>query len=133
MSDGQSSISPIGSGILENGLKSSRTLPIKHEKPMQTLTDTLCSSTPAFNSASTPVWDGPERRQGMSTLELGSIMLSHAIQYLVSEQFAGRRPSVQANREAIAILSRTRLGLGLMERREPARSKIYAQLRAFLR
>ncbi len=83
----------------------------------------------SFASTKPPVWDGIERRQGVSSLERGSTMLSHAVQYLVSEQLAGRRPAVKANREAIMILSRARLELDVRERREPARSNIAAKLR----
>ncbi len=97
---------------------------------MQTSVDTLHLPPQApFIPTKSPVWDGPERRQGISTLEQGAIMLSHAVQYLVFEQFAGRKPALQANREAIMILSRARCELGMMEQRDPARGRIHAMFR----
>jgi hypothetical protein len=99
---------------------------------MQTAIDILYPPPPTSFISSSSVWDGLERRQGISTLEQGSIMLSHAVQYLVSEQFAGRRLGLQANREAIMILSRARIEVGVVEQRDPARSKIHAKLRRFL-
>lgn len=83
---------------------------------------------PATGSA---VWDGPERRDGISKLEQGSVTLSHAVQYLVSEQLQGRRSPVQANREAIAILSKACIELGSLERREPARKAFSAKFGEF--
>jgi len=72
---------------------------------------------------------GRERRRGASDLERASEMLSHAVQYLLSEQIKGRRRTVKANREAVALLCAAAQELAQEERRKPARRSIAAWLR----
>ena len=71
---------------------------------------------------------GPERRCGISDMELAAAMLSHAVAYLIEEQRAGRRLPLQANREAIRLLCQAGDAVACGERREPARQLIAAWL-----
>ncbi len=71
----------------------------------------------------------PEQRSGISALEQASHTLAHAVEYLVTEQLAGRRPSLPANRQAIAILAVAGQHLHETERRRPAKRAIAAWLR----
>jgi hypothetical protein len=71
----------------------------------------------------------PERRRGRSDLERGSALLSHAVEYLVSEQLAGRRHPIQPNREAIAILCEAGRQIQAEERRKLAKASIASWLR----
>ena len=71
---------------------------------------------------------GPERRCGISDMELAAIMLSHAISYLVENQRAHRHPSLQASREAIQFLCQGAKEIHRSERRAPARHSIEAWL-----
>ncbi len=68
-------------------------------------------------------------RHNPSPLYAAAQTLSHAVGYLVSEQVAGRRPSLSANREAIAILAVAARHLHEAERRRPAKASIAAWLR----
>ena len=70
-----------------------------------------------------------DQRYGVSDLEQASETLAHAVGYLVAEQLAGRRPSLVANRHAIAILSVAGRQLQHIERRRPAKRSIAAWLR----
>jgi hypothetical protein len=70
-----------------------------------------------------------ERRKGISNLETAARTLSRAIDYLVSEQLAGRRHPLQANRMAIALLCEAGRGIAKEERRLPARRSLNAWLR----
>jgi hypothetical protein len=69
-----------------------------------------------------------ERRSGVSDLERASAALAHAVQYLSSEQRAGRCTSVRGNRHAITILCERAEGLTKVEQREPAREAMNAWL-----
>ena len=71
----------------------------------------------------------PDGREGPSELEIASRLLAHAVNHLVSEQLAGQRSPLAANREAIAILCEAGRNLALVERREPARIVIASWLR----
>lgn len=71
----------------------------------------------------------PERRRQTSDLELASQKLAHAVNYLVLEQLEGRRHSIPANREAIALLCHAGRTLEKVERRGSARASIAAWLR----
>jgi len=62
-----------------------------------------------------------DRRLGVSDLESASLLLSHAVLYLSSEQRAGRCTSVRGNRMAITILCDCAEALAALERRESAR------------
>lgn len=70
----------------------------------------------------------PERRKGISDLEFASTLLSRAVQYLSTEQRAGRCTSVRANRQAITVLCDCAEGLAIAEQREPARRALYGWL-----
>ena len=72
---------------------------------------------------------GPERRCGVSDLELAAAMLAHAVSYLIGEQLVGRRFPPQANREAVQILCQAAEAVESIERREPARRLIAAWIR----
>jgi len=72
---------------------------------------------------------GPERRRGSSDLERASETLAHAVQYLLLQQIEGRRKTIRANREAVAILCAAAQELAHEERRKPARRSIAAWLR----
>ena len=71
----------------------------------------------------------PDDRTGASELEVASRILSHAVNHLVSQQLAGQRPCLSANRDAIAILCSAGRDLAVIERRDPARRAIAAWLR----
>lgn len=79
------------------------------------------ASRSAKNRGFGPYLLGPERRCGISDIELAAAMLSHAVAYLINEQLAGRRSPIQANRDAIQILCQAGEALALTERREPGR------------
>ena len=92
------------------------------------------SSTPSASSSTDsrgwrPHLLGPERRCGISDTVLAATMLSHAIDYLLNEQLAGRRSHIQANREAIQILCQAGDAITRTERREPERRLVAAWLR----
>ena len=70
-----------------------------------------------------------EQRRGLSELERASATLASAVEYLVSEQLAGRRHPLSANRDAIAILAGAGRDLLSVERRQPAKQSIAAWLR----
>ena len=70
-----------------------------------------------------------ERRQSKSDLTQASEMLSHAVDYLVTEQISGRRTPFQANRQAIAILNDALKEVVKKERRGDTRGSIDAWIR----
>ena len=89
------------------------------------------SSAPSLQPVYAPLYPSSsfDERQGPSELEIASRILSHAVNYLVTEQLAGQRASLPANREAIAILCNAGRGLALAERRDPARRALASWLR----
>ena len=70
-----------------------------------------------------------ERRQSKSDLMQASEILSHAVDYLVSEQLSGHRTPSQANRQAIAILNDALKEVVEKERRGATRGSIDAWIR----
>ena len=54
--------------------------------------------------------------------------MAHAVDYLVTEQLAGRRVPVKANREAIDLLADAFVQLAKTERREPERASFLSRL-----
>lgn len=89
-------------------------------------------ASPAYVGAGQDVIAEPDRRQGVSDLERACQMLAHAVQYLTSEQRAGRCTSVRSNRQAVALLCDSAAELEQFERREPARTAL-VRLRQKLR
>lgn len=71
----------------------------------------------------------PDRRHGLSDLELAFSTLSRAVEYLLTEQLAGRRPDLRSNREAVAILCDLSRPLLSAEKRIDHRGKVAAWLR----
>ncbi len=72
-----------------------------------------------------------DRRRGQSELSFAAMTVSHAIDYLVSEQIAGRRVPVQTNREAVFLLCGVFEQLAAAERRAPERKSILSRLSWF--
>ena len=70
-----------------------------------------------------------DRRHGTSELELGVTILSHAIEYLITEQLGGRRPDLHSNRQAVATLCDLSRSLLVVERRVSHREVAAAWLR----
>lgn len=75
-----------------------------------------------------PYLIGPERRCGISDMELAAAILSDALSYLSENQLAGRYLSLEANREAIRLLCQAAQEIYHSERRAPARRSIAAWL-----
>ena len=73
-----------------------------------------------------------DRRADVSEAEVASLMLLHAISYLVTEQLKGTRQPVSANREAIQILCAAGQTMAGVERRQPVRLSILGRLRRSL-
>ena len=71
----------------------------------------------------------PDRRHGPSELEVAFSTLSHAVEYLITEQLAGLRPDLRSNREAVAILCDLSRFLLTAEKRVEHRGKVASWLR----
>ena len=72
-----------------------------------------------------------DRRRGVSELSLAALTADHAVDYLVTEQLAGRCLSVQANRDAITLLADAFVQLATTERRDPDRKSLLSRLSWF--
>ena len=66
-------------------------------------------------------------------LQRASEMLSHAVEYLVSERINGRRSPILANQQAIEILCQSREELAKRERRNLAQRSLDISIRNILR
>ena len=75
-----------------------------------------------------PIPSFRDRRRGISELSSAALTVAHAVDYLVTEQLAGRRLPVQANREAVDLLADAFVQLANTERREPERQSLLSRL-----
>ena len=80
-----------------------------------------------------PLPPSRDRRRGLSDLSAAAVKVAHAINYLATEQLAGRRDPVQANRKAMAILCDAFEQLAVMERRVPEQRSLLRRLWEFTR
>lgn len=92
-------------------------------------TDALALSQPVLSPQTSGLPHPDRRRPGISRLEAASKTLSHAVNYLVTEQLAGHCLSARDNRDAVALLCAAGRDLARHERRAPAQRATAAWLR----
>lgn len=82
-------------------------------------------------NVATPASSFRERRRGESEWNFATATVAHAINYLLTEQLAGRRHPLAANREAVTLLCRVFEELAATERRAPERKSLLSRLLRF--